>query len=159
MGFIVTGSIRENGNLNREVDNFYVRIENYVIHKTTGDLLVNTAHYISKASSSAHPIYKEDYTGIDASGHLINQFNYNSSDYNFAAPFEFSLTTDEQVQQTTYSSSFSDQVIEYIDFDDDGNEITAYRTESIETITTGSETVTKSKININLITGSLYEYA
>ena len=45
------------------------------------------------------------------------------------------------------------------DFDDDGNEITATRIEAIETIHTSSEEVTKSRIDINVITGSAYQYA
>ena len=159
MGFIVTGSITENGGLNRQVDSFYVRLENYTVHKTTGDLVVNSTHYICKESSSAHPIYKEDYLGIDASGMLLNQFFHEDESYNYGHPFEFPLTESVQVEQTSYSSSFADQVVEYIDFDDDGVEISAYRTESIETITTGSEMVTKSKIDINIITGSMFKYA
>tara|TARA_B100000780_G_scaffold273371_1_gene236866 strand:+ start:19 stop:561 length:543 start_codon:yes stop_codon:yes gene_type:complete len=159
MGFIVTGSITENGNLNRQVDSFYVRIENYTLHKTTGDLVVNSTHYISKESSSGMPIYKEDYVGLDASGMLINQFTYNGESYNYAYALEFPLTESVQVEQTTYSSSFADQVVEYVDFNDDGDEVSAYRTESIETITTGSEMVTKAKININIITGSMFQYA
>ena len=159
MGFIVTGSITENGNLNRQVDSFYVRIENYTLHKTTGDLVVNSTHYISKESSSGMPIYKEDYVGLDASGTLLNQFIYEDESYNYAYPLEFPLTESVQVEQTSYSSSFADQIVEYIDFDDDGNEISAHRTESIETIITGSEMVTKSKIDINIITGSMFKYA
>ena len=159
MGFIVTGSITENGGQNREVDSFYVRIENYIIHKTTGELMVNTTHYVSKDSSSAHPTYVEDSVGLDASGMLVNQFTYEGDVLNYASPHEFHLTQSVDVDVTTYSSSLSDQVVEYIDFNDDGDEISAFRTESIETITTGSDTVVKSKIDINQITGSFYKYA
>ncbi len=159
MGFIVTGSITEGGGQNRAVDSFYVRIENYVIHKTTGDLFANTAHYISKESSSAHPTYKEDFVGMDASGMLSNQFTHNDTVYNFSYPHEFPLTESVQITETSYSSSFEDQSVEYIDFDDDGNEITATRIEAIETIHTSSEEVTKSRIDINVITGSAYQYA
>ena len=160
MGFIVTGSITENGGQNRQADSFYVRIENYIVHKTTGDLVVNSTHYTSKEDSlSAHPTYKEDYNGLDASGMLSNHFLHEDESYNHAYPLEFPLTESVQVEQTTYSSSFSDQVVEYVDFNDDGDEISAYRTESIETITTGSEMLTKARIDINIITGSMFEYA
>ena len=158
MGFIVTASISENGGANRQLSSFYVRIENYVLHKTTGDILANTTHYVSKESSSGHPIYKEDYIGLDASGMLNPNYTFDSEIYNNSYPIEFPLTESVQVEQITYSSSWEDQTVEYIDFDDDGNEISAHRTESIETITTGSEMVTKSRININIITGSLFEY-
>ena len=44
-------------------------------------------------------------------------------------------------------------------YDDDGNEVTKQRSQAIEIISTGSEEVTKSKIRMDLITGSLGEYA
>ena len=43
--------------------------------------------------------------------------------------------------------------------DDDGNEIISTRTESIESVTTGSEIVTKTVFHPNSITGSVFEYA
>lgn len=158
MGFTVTGSITDN--FGRSVDNFYVRIGHYNIQKPMGFVCSTTEHYTTKESASwAHPEYREDILKVDAEGLLTPQFTYNSIDYNFAYPFEFPLTESVQVEELVYSSSFVDQEIEYIDFDDDGNEITKTRTESIETVHTSSQLVNKSKININLITGSVYEYA
>ena len=65
----------------------------------------------------------------------------------------------EQVTVTTYSSSFSTQDIEYTDFDDDGNEVIKTRQQSIETIHTGSTDVVKNRVNLDLMTGSIYTYA
>ena len=71
----------------------------------------------------------------------------------------FQLTESVGVEVTTYSSSFEDREVEYVDFDADGNEIISTRTESIETVTTGSDTVQKSRFKPNLITGSIFEHA
>ena len=79
--------------------------------------------------------------------HFINSVQY------------FSVTQSVDVNVITYSSSFVDKEIDYVDFDADGNEIISTRTESIESVTTGSEVVTKSVFHPNHVTGSVFEYA
>jgi len=74
-------------------------------------------------------------------------------------PIKFNLTESESVSVIQYSSSYQDEVVEYIDFDDDGNEVVSERTEPVEVVTSASVDVIKSKINLDLITGSVYEYA
>ena len=102
------------------------------------------------------PKYQEDYLGNDASGNL----GETSKDGEFLLSYiEFPLTSSEQVTVTSYSSSLEDRMVDYIDYDDDGNEVTKQRSQAIEVITTGSEEVTKSKIRMDLITGSIGEYA
>ena len=158
MGFLVTGSITTSDN--QVHDSFYVRIENYQLNKCLGFLHTQVCHYTSKESAAtAHPTYAEDFQGVDASGTISNTFLHDGTGYNWTNGHEFPLTAPETVTIPTYSSSFSDDSVEYIDFDDDGNEVIKTRTERVETITTGSEDVTKNKININLITGNPYEYA
>tara|TARA_B100000780_G_scaffold49221_1_gene30518 strand:- start:7077 stop:7616 length:540 start_codon:yes stop_codon:yes gene_type:complete len=158
MGFLVTGSIETTSGTS--LNSFYVRIEDYKINKPLGDIYVHLEHYTnSEAAAQAHPQYKEDYAKSDASGTLPLTFTYDSVAYNWRNGKLFPLTTPEDVTVTTYSGSFSNSEVEYIDFDDDGNEVTKTRNERVETITTGSAVVTKNKINLNLITGSVYEYA
>ena len=157
MGFTVTGSITDA--IGKQVDNFYVRIGHYNITKPLGVIGVTMEHYVNKASASkAQPTYTEDLS-TDADGLLTPQFTYNGESHNWAFPFQYHLTQSVQVEQLVYSSSFTDQEIEYIDFDDDGNEVIRTRTESIETVHTSSELVDRSLIDINQITGSVYEYA
>ena len=61
---------------------------------------------------------------------------------------------------TYYEGSYDpSQLSPYIDYDDDGNEVTRQRNQRIEVITTGSEEVTKGRINLDIITGSDYVYA
>jgi len=72
---------------------------------------------------------------------------------------EFPLTHSEQVTVTTYSSSFEDKMVDYIDYDEDGNEVTKQRAQRIAVLHTASSEVTKSKIDMDIITGSAYVYA
>ena len=158
MGFLVTGSITTVDN--QTYDSFYVRIEDYKVNKTLGKIWTHVSHYTDKDSAAtAHPVYQEDYAGVDTSGFIVSAFSHDSVDYNWQGGRSFSLTSPETVTVTTYSSSFKDDSVEYIDFDDDGNEVIKTRTERTQIVTTGSEDVIKNKININIITGSVYEYA
>lgn len=157
MGFIITGSITDAQG--KSVDHFYCRIGHYNIQKPMGFINVTMEHYTTKESASwAHPTYQEE-LDVNAAGLLTPQFSYNEIDYNFAYPFQYPLTESVEVERMVYSSSYTENEVGYIDFDDDGNEFIATRIENIETVYTSSEVVNRSKVNINLITGSVYEYA
>ena len=155
MGLLITGSITD---YQDDVYNhFYVRIDHYQLQKSLGHVCTTLGYYRSKDSAvGMFPIYQEDYIGGDASGHL----NYIKKDNEIVESYiEFPLTSSEQVTVTTYSSSFEDRLVDYIDYDEDGNEVTKQRNQRIEVITTGSEEVTKGRINLDIITGSAYVYA
>jgi hypothetical protein len=159
MGLLITGSFKD---MNEATyDSLYCRIDHYQLIKSLGYVATTIGYYVSKeASEPMFPTYQEDYHDSDASGFVAGVIN-TSTETEFAADhyIEFPLTQSEQVVVTTYSSSFEDRLVDYIDYDDDGNEVTKQRNQKIEIITTGSEEVTKSRINMDLITGSAYEYA
>ena len=157
MGLLITGSFKD---MNEATyDSLYCRIDNYQLIKSLGYVATTSGHYVSKeASEPMFPTYQEDYHDSDASGFVAGAINI-STDNPVDQYIEFPLTQSEQVVVTTYSSSFEDRLVDYIDYDDDGNEVTRQRNQKIEIITTGSEEVTKSRINKDLITGSAYEYA
>ena len=156
MGFLITGSvISQKGTTH---DHFYTRIDHYQLQKSLGHVCTTLGFYESKESTvGMFPIHQEDYlTTSDSSGHL----GFVEKDGEMIESYiEFPLTSSEQVTVTSYSSSFEDRLVDYIDYDDDGNEVTKQRTQAIEVITTGSEEVTKSRIRMDLITGSLGEYS
>ncbi len=155
MGLLITGSVT---NFKDDAyDHFYVRIDHYQLQKSLGHVCTTLGYYESKeGASTAFPIYQEDYLQSDNSS-IVDSIKKDGS---FLEGFlEFPLTSSEQVTVTTFSSSFEDRLVDYIDYDDDGNEVTKQRTQAIEVISTGSEEVTKSRIRMDLITGSLGEYA
>ena len=155
MGLLITGSVTNYKD--DAYDHFYVRIDHYQLQKSLGHVCTTLGFYESKESAEpAFPIYQEDYAQSDNSGVVdsIKQGEELLEGY-----LEFPLTSSEQVTVTIFSSSFEDRMVDYIDYDDDGNEVTRQRSQAIEIITTGSEEVTKSRIRMDLITGSLGEYA
>ena len=155
MGLLITGSVLDHQD--DVYDHFYVRIDSYQLQKSLGQVCATLGFYESKESAvGMFPVYQEDYIGGDASGNL----NFIKKDNEVVEGYlEFPLTSSEQVTVSTFSSSFEDRMVDYIDYDDDGNEVTKQRSQAIEIISTGSEEVTKSKIRMDLITGSLGEYA
>ena len=157
MGLQITGSFRDINNAT--YDNLYCRIDHYQLIKSLGFVATTLGYYISKdAAEPAFPTYQEDYAESDNSGYVDGLVNV-VDEVELDKYIEFPLTQSEQVTVTTYSSSFEDRLVDYIDYDDDGNEVTRQRNQRIEVITTGSEEVTKGRINLDIITGSAYVYA
>ena len=156
MGFYVTASIEHDG---ESLDKFYVRMEQYKIEKPFGRVKTLVGHYKDEAGAlAAIPRYVEDIHDNNAEGKLSMVHTYNGVEKEHEWLKYFHITQSEQVTVTTYSSSFAEQEVEFTDFDDDGNEITSTRTQMIETIHTGSAQVNKSKVNLDLITGSIYTW-
>jgi len=158
MGFKVTRDIEfENG---ISTDEIYVRIEDYKLEKHSGMLRTFSNIYTSPESARlAIPQYIEDLQTNDASGILPPSMSIGNAQHFINSVQYFSVTQSVDVNVITYSSSFVDKEIDYVDFDADGNEIISTRTESIESVTTGSEVVTKSVFHPNHVTGSVFEYA
>ena len=158
MGFKVTKDVEfHNG---ASVDEFYVRIEDYKLEKHSG--MIRTFHNMFTSRDGAQkaiPEFIEDLNTNDASATLPPSMSYDGQQYWIEPSQYFPVTESVDVEVTTYSSSFEDREVEYVDFDADGNEIISTRTESIETVTTGSDTVQKSRFKPDLITGSIFEHA
>lgn len=157
MGFIVKQPIETFDG--KQYDEFYVRIEGYQIIKPFGELGVTIAHYDSTQSAKdSIPDYLEDSpTGL--TGPLPVSMSYNREWKEWPMWYNFPLTEKVTVMETTYSSSWHPETIEYIDFDEDGNEVTKTKEEWFETITSSSLPVEKTLKNLNLISGSLYDFA
>jgi len=157
MGFIVTGSVIDGaGNTH---DNFYVRIDHYQIQKSMGNICTTIGQYTSKeGAAKAFPEHQEDYLKSDASAYISTPWTTGSHKWG-GVPIEYPLTQSVITPEIYYYNEFEDKVVEYIDYDDDGNEITAQRTESVEVVRTASVEVTKSLIDLDQITGSVYQHA
>jgi|MDTC01.3.fsa_nt_gb uncharacterized protein YjbJ (UPF0337 family) len=158
MGLYITGSLTDA--FGEVYSNYYTRIDGYFIDKALGNLQIRVGNYIDKiAAAKSFPIYQEDYADSDAYGYIAAPVNTGSYSWGQGPDLVYPLTQSETLTVTTYSQSWQDQLVDYIDYDDDGNEITVQRTESIEVITTGSEQQIKSRITLGNITGSLYDYS
>lgn len=157
MGFIVKQQIEDFiGNIH---DEFYVRIEGYQIYKSLGCLGVTVAHYKNQEDAkSSIPDYLEDVPSGKC-GTITSIFSYNGETKEWPMWYEFPLTETVSVTETREIKNTVIETVEYIDFDEDGNEIIKTRDESRDVITYEDVTVPKTLKNINLIGDNLYDYA
>lgn len=156
MGFIVSQSIETF--LGDQLDSFYVRIENYQLDKAYGTIGTTLALYESAAAAAAtYPKYVGD--TVVPYGFVPVSMSYNGEWREYPVWYEFPVTASMLVTELFTSSSFHTELVDYIDFDENGDEVVKQREEEFETITTGSIQVEKTRSDITLITGSIYEYA
>ena len=156
MGFIVTQPVEDrSGNF---LDQFYVRIESYQINKVLGILGTSISHYDSPESAKTFfPDFKED---VSTGGIQLNvSMSYNGEWREWPMWYSFPLERKVEVVETVYSSSWAPETIEYIDFDDNGNEVTKTKEEWFETITSSSMPIEKTLKDISIVGEDVYGYA
>ena len=155
MGFIVSQSVETY--LGGTLDSFYVRIENYQLNKLGGHLLMSVAFYETPEAATANfPKYVEDVP--TPYGRVPISMSYNGDAFELPTYYSFHMTESVVIPTIQYSSSFYTELIDFIDFDDNGDEIISQREEQIEVVHSESIDVTKSFINIGSITGSIYDF-
>ncbi len=154
MGFVVNKEITADNGGN--LSSFYVRIENYVVNKITGFMAVSIGHYLDK-EAAAQP-YIED--GIDCSGRIGFTLSYDTV-INLQLPTvrRYPLTETVTVPIQIKISDWSHELIEYIDFDENGNEVIKERREWTQIVSYEMEDQERTRINIDLVNGDLYQYA
>lgn len=155
MGFIVSQSVETF--LGETLDSFYVRIESYQLDKLRGLLGASVAHYESSEAATANfPKYVED--NPTPYGRVPTSMSYNGEWKEYPMWYPFHITESVAVPTIQYSSSFYTELVDFIDFDDNGDEIISQREEQIEVVHSESVDITKSFINIGSITGSIYDF-
>jgi hypothetical protein len=154
MGFVVNKEITTDNNVS--LSSFYVRINNYVINKANGNLIIGVGHYTDK-ESAAQP-YIED--GVNFSGNIGFTMSYDDvSDFQFSPVRRYPLTETVTVPIQVRKSEWSHELIEYIDFDEDGNEVVKERREWTEIVTYETENQPRTRINIDVVNDNVYQYA
>ena len=156
MGFIVSQSIETF--FGDQLDSFYVRIENYQLDKLRGVIGTTVAHYETpEAATATFPKYLEDTPA--PYGIVPVSMSYNGQWQEYPMWYNFPVTASVTVTEPFTSSSFHTELVDYIDFDENGDEVVMQREETFETITTGSREVEKTLIDLGLVTGSIYEHS
>ena len=153
MGFIVTQPVETF--LGKTLDSFYVRIEVYNLNKKRG--LLNAAvnfYETQEAASSFTPLYLGDTPS--PYGNVPTSMSYNGEWFDLPSYCSFHITESAVVPTIVYSSSFYTEMVDYVDFDNDGNEIISQREEQFEIVTSESIDITKSFVTIASLTGSIY---
>lgn len=177
MGFIVTKPIEtKSGQIH---DEFYVRIENAILNKYDSVLSLVIGHYDSVESAKnylgeyleddTHPhgqlnvsmsIHEEIETWVELDGEsgsyqmISTAVDWKEYPMYYSYPIVETVLVPTEVFTTTQHS----ESVEYIDFDENGNEITNTRLEYYDVVTSEIVDVPKRKRNFEIITGSLYEF-
>ncbi len=155
MGFIVKQPVETF--FGDHLDEFYVRIESYQLSKVFGEINASVAHYETpKAASSNFSKYLEDTP--EPYGRVPVSMSYNGEWKEYPMWYQFPVTSSVTLLEPFTSSSFHTELVDYIDFDENGDEVIKQREEEFETITTGSIEVQKTLLDITLVTGSIYEH-
>lgn len=155
MGFIVKQPIDTfDGN---HLEEFYVRIEHYQLDKLKGTIGVSFAHYESTDAANANfPKYLEDTPS--PYGRVATTMTYNGETKEYPMWYPFNIHTPQVITESYPVSTWHTETVNYVDFDENGDEIIKQREESFETITTETREITKTLLDIGSITGSIYDY-
>jgi len=114
MALNITGSITDR--LGNTHENFYTRIDFYHVEKSLGHLCCNVGTYTSQeAASVMFPTYQEDYVESDSSGFIPGPLTNGSFTWT-PSHLRFNLTSSEVVEVITYSSSYDNQLVDYLEW-------------------------------------------
>ncbi len=157
MGFVVNCPIVTFDN--KTFDSFYVRIENYGVNKFSGCIFISLAHYIDKNGAKiAFGEYMD--TEGDPSGMLPTSFSYDSTPPNDKPIFYTFNIGDEVIVPTIVDTIiYTPKSIDYIDFDENGNEVVLTKIEQVETIESNIVNITKRLRTISVSNNDIYTFA
>ncbi len=147
------------------VINPYIRIESYRIDKMVGVLIAVAAMYATKDEANSNSfVYTEDFLDPlnrpSQSGPISPSIIFNDQPLEYPVINEFPLTISQDITKDKYETVEKTRTIKYNDFDEDGNVIEKTREEKYtERVKTGTETVTKSRIDISVVGNDPYGWA
>lgn len=156
MGFLVKQPIETfEGN---HLDEFYVRIEHYQLDKLRSTIGITVGHYETPEAANANfPKYLED--APTPYGRVATLMTYNGEEKEYPLWYSFKIYSSQLVTETYQVSTWSTETVDYIDFDENGNEVKKQREEPFENITTETREITKTLLDIGSITGNIYDYS
>lgn len=157
MGFIIKQPLETNQGFLTEA---YVRIEKYQIDMFYGTLTATVAMYPSKqAAIETFPVYFGE-TNPDPSQVIGVKIIYKGEEIEYNTLFEIPLVTEVDVEVPQYEEVEEVETSTYYDFDEKGDVVEQTReVTNIKRVLTGTQIVSKPKININQNDGKVYEYA
>ena len=155
MGFLINADIETNRGPTIE---FYIRIENWKINKAVGEIKFTTTSWISKefADRFLREYFDEPFKnsiGI-ASSKIIyySEEDKEGKEYDIPNYFTMPMYVEKEVEIPIYETKKLSKELPYISFDENGDEITLYRTvTSEEEVQVGTETVTKKVMDYSIV--------
>jgi hypothetical protein len=147
MGFIIKQPIETNQGLLTEA---YARIEMYRVDMFYGLLHATVAMYPSRQiAKDTFPVYFGE-INTHPSQIVGVGIVYNGEEIEYPTYFEFPMVDPIEVEIPIHEDVVENKVSKYYDFDDNGEIIEKTREEEIKTtVQTGTQNITKQRININ----------
>jgi hypothetical protein len=147
MGFIIKQPIETNQGLLTEA---YARIEMYRVDMFYGLLHATVAMYPSRQiAKDTFPVYFGE-VNIHPSQIVGVSIVYNGEEIEYPTYFELPMVDPVEVEIPIHEDVVGSKTSTYYDFDDNGEIVEKTREEETKTtIQTGTQSITKQKININ----------
>ena len=155
MGLKINAEIETNRGPTTEL---YFRIENWKINFTVGEIRFTTTVWLSKkyADQFLREFYDEplrNATGLVASKVVYyNDALRDGKECDIVNLHSLPMYEEKQIEVPIYEKKEVTKELPYISFDEDGNEITLYRTvTSEEDVQVGADTVTKKVMDYKMV--------
>ena len=157
MGFIIKQPLETNQGLLSEA---YARIEMLRIDKFFGLLYATVTLYPSRqAALDTFPVYFGE-INPNPSQVVGVSIVYNGEEMEYPTYFEFPLTAPTEVEVPVFEEIAETKTVKYYDFDEDGNIVEKTKEETkTKTVQTGTEVITKLKIDVNQNNVNVYSLA
>ncbi len=153
MGFIVKREVevKDTGKLSE----FYVRIDKYTVYKRRSCLDILTGHFNSpQAAKASSGNYFGDIPDFD--GYLPTSMSFDGRQINYNPRLSVDLFSEESGHEPYISSSVEKVTNDYIDFNDDGEEVVK---QEVKFVVVENTTTVKLKKDLNVIGSDLYNFA
>lgn len=153
MGFIVKKEVevKDIGKLSE----FYVNIDKYTVYRNRSCLDILAGHFYSpEAAKSSSGEYFGDIPDYD--GYIPTSMSFDNRQVNYNPRLSVSLFIEESGHEPYLSSSIKKITNEYIDFNDDGEEVVK---EEVKYVVEETTSTTRLKKQINIIEGNIYQFA
>jgi hypothetical protein len=153
MGFKVKRTVEVQGT--GTLQEFYVRVDKYTVYKNRSCMTILTGHFTSPegAQSASGEFFNDEH---DYTHQIPTSMSIDGTQINYNPRLEVELFTTVENCEPYVSSSILREVVDYIDFNEDGEEVTKQRT-TYSVVQT--ESTTKLRKDLNNITGSIYTFA
>lgn len=133
------------------VDELYITVEAFSVNKWTSEISFGVSVWKSKEQGEK-PLrtYLED--EIDMEGMISPNVVWKDKDIALASFSLLPMYIEQEVEVDKFEEQTKTEEVPYVSFDENGDEITLYRTkETTENIKVGTEKVIKKVMNYNII--------
>lgn len=155
MGFIINADIETNRGPTSEL---YIRIENWKVNKAVGEIKFTTTAWVSKEFADRFLREYFDEPLRNSVGIVSSKLIYysdeerNGIEHDLPNYYTLPMYVEKETEIPIYETKKVNKEIPYVSFDENGDEVTLYRTvTSEEEVQTGSQTVVKKVMDYSIV--------